>query len=1691
MCQDPTALVEIFLNYDADFESVDLFRQMVDALARCAKTQSSQAQSASAADALVGFGASARQRSAAMDQGRIRKLGLKGLGAILKSLVQCASSSASAPSTSAEDDLSPPSHEVVARASSPAPMDDVEASATHYEAPLSPGGDHSGGGISGASSARGLTSPQGQEAVESFDRKQRFKEEQQRGILQFNLKPSTGLKYLEERGHLQHEPRQVAKFLHTFCDQLDKTVIGDYLGKEKEYANGFCVKVLHEYIDMMDFEKKAFDEAIRHFLAGFRLPGEAQKIDRMMEKFAERYCIQNAGGVFPSADTAFVLAFSIIMLNTDLHNPAIADDRRMTKAIFRRQVEGIANGGNLPDEYLDAIYDRIKKNPISLKDDEHLKDKRASSESDTALAAVFGSALPVEKRRMLAFHREREDMVKASESLFQVQRRQAKAAAKRGEGLQASGLTSASSSTSSLNGQLAIADGASGADPNAASTAAAGGASFRRLSGSDLQDLYVRPMFDVAWGSIVGTLSFTLEAPPASGDFAAGSSQALLEDQEVVGLCLAALQDAIHLASALDMATARATLVNALAKFTTLDSVREMKPRHIECVKCLLRVAVAEGNTLGEAWEPVLQCISRLYRLTEGHGSGGTTSDDFFEPAASRNGSSGGGSGSSPARSNSFSSNSGSGTMSEGIARMVFGSTTAGGTAMMSSTAAKAVEEANAAHLLGAVDELLDKIDRIFAHSTQLDSAGIQHFVTQLSKVAHHELHSGGTKSLRGWEATGQAPGTGGSGTTGGGAPGSSAAVTTASGGAGGANTSQGGEAGAPRVFCLQKLVEVAAFNMESRPRLIWSTVWGVMSDHFASAGLHPNVKVAMYAIDSLRQLSVKFLTKDELRDFNFQRLFLKPFEAIMRGSKHGEIRELVVLSVDSLVQARLHQLRSGWKPLLAVLGVAAHDPLLPVANLGFACLKRLATTHADLLAFDFTELTNALLMFAACPSSSHSSGGGSKAAQDLDAQHLATALEAIELVRASADRLGSGVIGDVLARDPRLKAGQRPTLHGKVTCVDEQQWQLWWPLLYGLAQLVGDPRGPVRLKALDTLGGTLLAYGGAFSDETWRLVFKGVIFPVMESAWTDGSASAQVMSSCPTQSPPIATNDGSSFITSTAKAVFSVCIDLFGAFPEVADTLLHETLSLLTESICQEIETLARIAADALVELVYRMPSGAPPRLWTSLCDALANIACRPLPPIMHPPMPKVPPQQLDQQHGLPPLSPSAGASSPFPGADVSAVEPDADAYPEAGAAPLDAPFSPAPGAHSPAPHQQQASPATAAEAAESVMSPLARRSAMAQLVVTKAVQAALQGVLEAYYLDLNEDHLTALLDSVLSSAAAARLFHAEVELRQQLAHNGFMVFPGSPGLLPHLVEQESNAYALLLDTLGRLLALEERRAHSAKNAQGSDSGAGGSSSIGIVSDSTAGAKGALMHTPAMQSPGLDLARSSGPPSAAAWAPKVRAHGSIYRSRSNGTSQVFAFQVSLLDHAQCFPEGRMLGAPAQDIDGLGRGASTSQQAVEPGDFLLVSWPRGSEVSVQPAATFAAAYVAAEPTTSLATHSNTGDVVPYGAFASSRLTYVFQLLLDEYALKDGRAAHARNTQPGAVAASLQAETSAMTPLVVQVLLCLGQCSDEFLRHHLGWMMPSMCELIRCRDDEVRVALHHIMVTKLSPILTTQ
>ena len=70
-----------------------------------------------------------------------------------------------------------------------------------------------------------------------------------------------------------------------------------------------------EYFQLADFTNMKYDAALRYFLCScnFRLPGEAQKVDRLMVAFADRYVADNPG-VIPSADLAYLLAFGVYTL---------------------------------------------------------------------------------------------------------------------------------------------------------------------------------------------------------------------------------------------------------------------------------------------------------------------------------------------------------------------------------------------------------------------------------------------------------------------------------------------------------------------------------------------------------------------------------------------------------------------------------------------------------------------------------------------------------------------------------------------------------------------------------------------------------------------------------------------------------------------------------------------------------------------------------------------------------------------------------------------------------------------------------------------------------------------------------------------------------------------------------------------------------------------------------------------------------------------------------------------------------------------------------------------------------------------------------------------------------------------------------------------------------------------------------
>ncbi|XP_075919751.1 cytohesin-2-like isoform X2 [Petromyzon marinus] len=182
------------------------------------------------------------------------------------------------------------------------------------------------------------------------------------GRKKFNMDPKKGIVYLEECGLLLHTAPHVAEFLHG-GEGLNKTAIGNYLGERDD----FNLAVLKAFVELHEFTNLNLVQALRQFLWSFRLPGEAQKIDRMMEAFAARYCHCNTG-VFVSTDTCYVLSFAVIMLNTSLHNPNVRDKPGVERFISMNR--GINDGGDLPDDLLRNLFDSIRNEPFKIPEDD-------------------------------------------------------------------------------------------------------------------------------------------------------------------------------------------------------------------------------------------------------------------------------------------------------------------------------------------------------------------------------------------------------------------------------------------------------------------------------------------------------------------------------------------------------------------------------------------------------------------------------------------------------------------------------------------------------------------------------------------------------------------------------------------------------------------------------------------------------------------------------------------------------------------------------------------------------------------------------------------------------------------------------------------------------------------------------------------------------------------------------------------------------------------------------------------------------------------------------------------------------------------------------------------------------------------------------------------------------------------------
>ncbi|EGC46705.1 guanyl-nucleotide exchange factor [Histoplasma capsulatum var. duboisii H88] len=563
---DPRALVEIYLNYDCDRTALEnIFQGIIEHLSRQSSTpitvtamqeqqyqEHSKSQSPnndwhqkgtlppSLSTAKMGSGTPTGTQSIPQEY-VLKQRALECLVQILRSLDVWSSRKL--------EEQNPTRRELQSRSSIGGSRESLDTSSIF----LAPSPNTESGDLTPGQSAPILDDDPNQ-----IEKVKQRKIALTNAIKQFNFKPKRGIKALLSEGFIRsNSPVDIANFLIR-NDRLDKATLGEYLG-EGDAEN---IAIMHAFVDCMDFKKRRFVDALRQFLQSFRLPGESQKIDRFMLKFAERYLTGNPNA-FATADAAYVLAYSVILLNTDLHSTKMKG-RRMTKQDFINNNRGINDNSDLPEEYLSGIYDEIANNEIVLNTErENAANLGIPTQPQPGLATRAGQVLATVGRDVQGerYAQASEEIANKTEQLYRsLIRAQRKSAIKE--------------------------------------------ALSRFIPATSAR--HVGSMFNVTWMSFLSGLSAHVQ-----------DTQQL----DTIRLCMEGIRLSIRIACRFDLETPRVAFVTVLAKFTNLGNLREMMAKNMEALKVLLDVAITEGNHLKESWREILTCISQLDRfqlLTDG-----------------------------------------------------------------------------------------------------------------------------------------------------------------------------------------------------------------------------------------------------------------------------------------------------------------------------------------------------------------------------------------------------------------------------------------------------------------------------------------------------------------------------------------------------------------------------------------------------------------------------------------------------------------------------------------------------------------------------------------------------------------------------------------------------------------------------------------------------------------------------------------------------------------------------------------------------------------------------------------------------------------------------------------------------------------------------------------------------------------
>ncbi|KAJ5617316.1 hypothetical protein N7537_002430 [Penicillium hordei] len=156
-----------------------------------------------------------------------------------------------------------------------------------------------------------------------------------------------------------------ASYLTRLEESLPRGMIAGALAQSDEEFYKIC---LRKYMRTFSYFGDPLDMAIRKLLMEVELPKETQQIDRFVQAFADRYHECNPG-IFTAPDNAYFIAFSLLILHTDVFNKN--NKRKMQKADYVK----ISRSEGISEDILECFYENILYTPFIRVEDANLPDR--------------------------------------------------------------------------------------------------------------------------------------------------------------------------------------------------------------------------------------------------------------------------------------------------------------------------------------------------------------------------------------------------------------------------------------------------------------------------------------------------------------------------------------------------------------------------------------------------------------------------------------------------------------------------------------------------------------------------------------------------------------------------------------------------------------------------------------------------------------------------------------------------------------------------------------------------------------------------------------------------------------------------------------------------------------------------------------------------------------------------------------------------------------------------------------------------------------------------------------------------------------------------------------------------------------------------------------------------------------------